>query len=202
DATLLLLLGHLRELVQRPADLVRPHPLKHLGLEPDVVPARLAQLPRRQERRLLDVLGNAGAGVAEVGQREDKRSGGGLRHGLVRFGVTAWAYSTGTFTHFRNGVAVVRLRGTRDRELIRTLVAPGTGSERAASASENGEPLSPRRGQARWGARLPRSFRTSSDHHSPKPGANGIVSNLSLSRTSTNRVKESSQCVHWFDSPY
>jgi hypothetical protein len=59
DAAAFLLLGHQRELVQRTADLVRPDALKQLGLETDVVPGLLAQLARRQERRVLDVLGDA-----------------------------------------------------------------------------------------------------------------------------------------------
>jgi hypothetical protein len=41
DAAPLLLLGHEREFVQRPADLVGPDPLEHLGLQANVEPRRV-----------------------------------------------------------------------------------------------------------------------------------------------------------------
>ena len=66
DAAAFLLFGHQRELVERSADLVRADALKHFGLQPDVEPAAFAQLPRRQERRVLDVRRDARAHFFEV----------------------------------------------------------------------------------------------------------------------------------------
>ena len=75
-AALLLLLGHQRELVERSADLVRPDALKHFRLEPHVEAGALAELTRRQQRRVLDVLADARADGFEIikSQREHTRN--------------------------------------------------------------------------------------------------------------------------------
>jgi hypothetical protein len=65
-----LLVGHQRELVERPADLVRPHPLKQLGLEPHVEAGAVAELARREQRRPLDVGVNARPGDLEIVERQ------------------------------------------------------------------------------------------------------------------------------------
>ena len=84
DAASLLLLGHLRELVQRAANLVRPDALEHLGLEPNVVAGRSLSCRDVSSGVCLMCSAMRARGVLEVGERQDEWSGGSLRHGLVR----------------------------------------------------------------------------------------------------------------------
>ena len=69
-AAALLLFGHQREFVERPADLVRADALEHLGLEADVESRQLAELPRGEQWRVLDVWGDARADFLEVAKGE------------------------------------------------------------------------------------------------------------------------------------
>src|SRR5687768_130753 len=72
DATPFLFLWHERELVQRPADLVRTDALEHLRLEADVEPRPLTQLSRREQRSALYVGGDSGTRRLEVFRRESE----------------------------------------------------------------------------------------------------------------------------------
>ncbi len=70
DAAALLLGGEIRELVQRTAYLVGPRFLEDLGLETHVEAGALAEDPRGQDRRLVDLRGDDGARALEVGTCE------------------------------------------------------------------------------------------------------------------------------------
>src|SRR5581483_678484 len=69
-AAALLLLRQIRELVERAADLVRAGLLEDLRFQPDVEAGPLAEDPRGEERRLVDVARDDGAGALEVGAGE------------------------------------------------------------------------------------------------------------------------------------
>jgi hypothetical protein len=71
-AARLLLLRHQREFVQRSADLVRADALKHLRFQPDFESRQLAQLPRRQQRRVFDMRRDARADFAEIVERQSE----------------------------------------------------------------------------------------------------------------------------------
>ena len=74
-----LLVGELRELVQRAADLVRAGALEDLGLQADVEAGRLAEHPRRQQRRVMDVRRDLRVRGLEHVAREPMRSLSGAR---------------------------------------------------------------------------------------------------------------------------
>src|SRR5262249_36189465 len=76
DATPLLFFGELRELVHRPADLVRASALEHLRLETDVEAGALAEETRGQQRRVIDEIAHPGARLFEggTGEREHRPS--------------------------------------------------------------------------------------------------------------------------------
>src|SRR5687768_9193665 len=66
DAAPLVFVGEQGEFVQRPANFVRPYPLKHLRFEPNVVACELAQLTRRQQRSVFDMRRDATPHLNEV----------------------------------------------------------------------------------------------------------------------------------------
>jgi hypothetical protein len=72
DAAPFLLFGHQRELVQGPSDLVRADALEELGFQPHIQPGAFGELPRRQQRGVLDVLCNAGARFLEIVKRQSE----------------------------------------------------------------------------------------------------------------------------------
>jgi len=74
DAAGALLVGEQRQLVERPAELVRAGALENLGLEPDVEAGALAERGGGEQRRVARVLRNTLASLLEpFGWNGDRR---------------------------------------------------------------------------------------------------------------------------------